>query len=134
MKTELTFLVELFLDDDLPKPIKDRLRARIEEVEKALTEPKVQNPQALTFSPQQPIIIPAGPKQAPSTLAAMARHAGLDVVPPSPPPAPEPVAQVAQTGATAAAMAQRANAIAGSLGSGPFKGKPGDGRTSPRKW
>jgi hypothetical protein len=84
----------------------------------------------LSGSTYNPALSP-GPTQAPSTLAAMARHADptLAVAPPPEMPPVPTVEQIAQTPETAAAMNHRnetiANAIAGKI----------DKTTGrPRKW
>lgn len=125
--TELSFLIELLLNHDLPKATKDLLAERIKEVEHNLTTMRIGSPAA----PQ--IIVSSGtnqPTQAASTLAAMARHGGL--VPNLPAPqeiAPEPVAVIAQTPQTAAAMNRRNEVIAEAL-----SGKVDKTSGRPRKW
>ena len=101
--TELTFLVELLLNHKLQKSTKDMIASRLKEVEEGFA----------TRSPlptQKPASLPAHlANQAPSTLAALARHP--DLAAQMAPPDPQPVAIVAQTSATQAAMASRAEAI-----------------------
>lgn len=123
MGSELTFLIELLLNHDLPKITKDLVASRIKEVEQALTA----RPQA--YAPTPVITTLNGIKQAPSTLAAMARHGDITIEAPIMPPVPEPVAQIAQTPATAAAMNSRHEAIAASLA-----GKVDKISGRPRKW
>lgn len=93
--TELSFLVELLLDHKLAKATRDLIAERI---------------RMLSDGPQQSIPFVSGTisvnPQAPSTQAAMIRHAAE---------APVPVAQVAQTQATVAAMASREQAISDSM-------------------
>ena len=109
--TELGFLMELFLDDDVPKPIKSKIAERIKIVEANLT-PKP-SPQ-----PDGPIpIIDQGmfASQAPSMRRIMQQHP--DLVPPPP-----------VTAAAAQALAAR-QALLESAG----KDRPEPGRNSPRK-
>ena len=108
--TELSFLIDLLLYHKLGTETKQLIMERIKTVEKAL--------QAKPFS--QPIdiykgVTPAGPQQAPSTLAAMARHG--DIPMPVLPTMPDvaPVAGIAQTPAAAAAMNSRNQAISDAL-------------------
>lgn len=97
--TELSFLIELLLNHDLPKATKDLLATRIKEVESNLVA-KPQQANAYSYVPPPKIL-----QQAPSTLAAMARHGDIpNIVPVPDMPAPEPVAVIAQTPATAAAL------------------------------
>ncbi len=125
--TELSFLIELLLNHDLPKATKDLIASRIKEVESKLTAPSqsIYGP-----APTLPTYQVTGPKQAPSTLAAMARH-GDFVAPPIMPPIeePQPVAVVAQTPQTAAAMNSRNQAIAESIA-----GKIDKTTGRPKKW
>jgi len=119
--TELTFLVELLLNHKLPKPTKDLVAQRIKEVEESFAARP-----ALPIQPKQ--AIPAHlANQAPSTLAALARHP--DLMAQMAPPDPQPVAVIAQTPAAVAAMASREQAIASAM-----SGKPMKGETSPRKF
>ena len=129
--TELSFLIELLLNHDLPKATKDLLASRIKEVEEKLSN---------TMQPARPPI--AAPisqnqfSQAPSTLAAMARHAQAGLIPPievmpapEMPPIPEPVAVIAQTPQAAAAINSRNSAIAASI-----SGKVDKTTGRPKKW
>jgi hypothetical protein len=122
--TELSFLIELLLNHDLPKATKDLIAERIKEVESKLY---------VTQSPKpalQQVSYVTGPQQAPSTLAAMARHENLPPIIPAPemPPIP-PVEHIAQTAATAAAINHRNEVIAAALSR---KIDKQSGR--PRKW
>lgn len=110
--TELSFLLDLFMNHKLSKPTKQVIADRIQEVAS-----KVEYASGGRVNLT---------KQAPSTIAAMARH-GDEANPPMPPI--EPVAQIAQTPATAAALQSRKQAIAQAL-----SGKVEKGQTSPRKW
>lgn len=126
--SELSYLIELLLNHDLPKATKDSVASRIRDVEGKLTQPQFRVP---NIHPGPHI----APTQAASTLALMAKHGDLPVLTPTPimPPI-EPVTQVAQTPATAAAMNARNEAITRATSAKPLAGKPGEGRTSPRKW
>jgi hypothetical protein len=126
--TELSFLIELLLEHDLKVETKKAVAARIKEVEGAL--------QPVRIPYVQPVAQPLGvPPQAPSTLALMAKHGDLSMpIVQSAPVMPPIPAVIAQTPQTAAALNARNEAIASSLGSGAFTGKPEKGRTSPRKF
>lgn len=100
--TELSFLIELLLNHDLKKETKDAVAARIREVEEALVPHRV--PTIFSGNPYPSTsgcaVVPAS-KQAPSTLALMAKHGDIPPVPTQPlaPPPPPPVlteAQIAQ--------------------------------------
>jgi len=115
--TELSFLIELLLNHDLPKATKDLLASRIKEVEGNLV---AKQPQPL------PAYIPPAhlQNQAPSTMAAMAKHADPSIVVPTPIVPVEPVAHIAQTPATAAALNARADLINAAIaGKGPMKNR-----------
>lgn len=132
--SELSFLIELLLNHDLKKETKDALAIRIKEVEGALQPVRIPYMQQASYPGMvNPVIGPTA--QAPSTLALMAKHGDLPPMIPAPqmPPIPQP-AMIAQTPGAVAAMNARNEALAGSLGSGPFTGKPEKGRTSPRKF
>lgn len=104
--TELSFLIELLLNHDLPKETKALIASRIKEVEQNLTVKPV--PPAFvpspigggtyysSGSPNNPNAV----SQAPSTLALMAKHGDLppQAVPPPPPP-PADAAAMAQAAA-----------------------------------
>ena len=83
--TELSFLIELLLNHDLPKATKDLIASRIKEVESNLVTYKLPN-QAQNVTPRL--------SQAPSTLAAMARHDMES--PPAPPVLAPEIAQARQ--------------------------------------
>lgn len=111
--TELSFLIDLLLNHELPKPTKEKIANRITEVEGDILS-RIPNP---SFQQQTYHIPPqAVQRQAASTLALMAKHGDIPgmVSAPNMPPI-EPVAVVAQTPATAEAMSKRATAIAASL-------------------
>lgn len=114
--TELSFLIDLLLYHKLGTETKQLIMERIKTVEQALQDKPLSKPINIYQG-----VVPAGPQQAPSTLAAMARHnndpelaaasavARLIEVPPA------PVAVIAQTPATTAAMNSRQQAINESL-------------------
>lgn len=120
MTTELTFLTDLFLDDECPTPIKKRVAKRIKEVEQGYLERPT-----LPLHPHRNQDIPYGlPKtpivasQSPSMQRMMAQNPDLI------PKIADPV-----TPAAAAALSSRAALLAGA-----GKEKPEAGRTSPRKF
>ncbi len=121
--SELSFLIELLLNHDLPAGTKELIASRIRQVEMMLTA----KPATGQFFQTA---LPGKATQAPSTLAAMARHGDTILEAPVMPPIPEaPVTQIAQTPATAAAMNSRHEAIAASLA-----GKVDKVSGRPRKW
>jgi hypothetical protein len=125
--TELSFLIELLLNHDLPKPTKDLIASRIKDVEMRL---HYQPQQAMKVTWQGPNTNTPMPQQAPSTLALMAKHGDIPAVNPAPEMPPiEPVAVIAQTPATAAALNSRNEAIAASI-----NGKVDKVTGRPRKW
>lgn len=127
--TELTFLIELLLNHDLPKETKDLIACRIKDVEAALILKDIGRSQPLT----NPISSVAAhypmSSQAPSTMALLAKHGDIPQVAMPSIPQQEPVAQIAQTSATAAAMASRNEAINASIA-----GKTDKITGRPRKW
>lgn len=130
--TELSFLIELLLNHDLPKETKDLIATRIRDVEQDIRKPL----DILHGRTANPYVSNGAPKQAASTLAAMARHGDLPVIPAVElPPIPQaPIEQIAQTPAAAAALIARNEAINKAANSKPLNGIPEKGRTSPRKW
>lgn len=84
--TELSFLIDLLLNHDLPKVTKDSIAGRIKEVEQLLTATKFHLPATAQIQNVPPKL-----QQAASTLVAMARHGGEQVQFTPPPPAPEPI-------------------------------------------
>jgi hypothetical protein len=127
--TELSFLIDLLLNHELPKPTKDLIASRIREVETRLVS--TPSNEWLKSPAQLPMQVTlSGPKQAPSTLALMAKHGDIPPVMPAPEMPPiEPVTQVAQTQATAAALSSRNSAIADAIA-----GKVDKVNGRPRKW
>lgn len=112
--TELSFLIELLLNHDVPKVTKDLIAGRIKEVESKLQYVPSNAPGAVNYMN----IRPATGQQAASTLALMAKHGDLDpnvIVPVPAMPPVEPVVQIAQTPAAAVAMNSRNIAISESI-------------------
>jgi len=132
-RTELSFLMDLFLCDDLPRNLKLMVSDRIREVEANLLQapPMPQIPRGTNWGtipipapPLPPLPEPASPvvaQQSPSMQRLMAKHP--DLVPQVQVPAPV-------TPAAAAALQQRASIIS----RGITTDKPEPGRTSPRKF
>jgi hypothetical protein len=148
MKSELSFLTDLFLNEEVTAPVRKIVAARMKEVEKALTQPDV--PRGTQIVPQflnnavgtpppgsvtgiaQTAIPPHIAKQSPSMQKIMLANPDLipkaaqvemaQVPPPSAPPAPT-------TGAAAMALQAR-NAL---IHKGITSNKPEDGRSGPRK-
>lgn len=127
--SELSFLLDLLLNEKLSKPVKEKITQRVKDVETLMTvQPTVR------FTGPVPVVAPltnlpphiAG--QSPSTIAKFMEHqaAGLPPVTEAAPTAP---AVVAATPQALAAVAKRDQAIATAL-----SGKPEAGRTSPRKF
>lgn len=118
MRSELSFLMDLFLNDEVPQPIKKMVADRIREVEEALINPPVQtwtsNVASMGHLPPVPTIPHAG-QQAPSMQRII--DANPDVVAP-------PVTQAA-----AIALQKRAQLVMSAQAE-----KPEPGRTSPRKF
>ena len=115
MKSELSFLLELVLDETIPKPIKTRLVARIRDVEKAFEGTRsIPQKAKVTQSNNPQVAI-----QALSTQRLMEQHP--DLVPQAKPPQPV-------TPAAAQALAQRQAMINAAI-----NGKEDKERTSPRK-
>lgn len=121
MTPELDWLVDIFLEldpkDDSPLNIRKLFADRIKEVnEKISLEPRGSMiPSPAYPRPGHPVTTVSGVHQAPSTLAAMARHGDIQPVVMPIIQAPEPVAVIAQTPATAAAMNSRNEAINAAL-------------------
>ncbi len=102
--TELTFLVELLLNHKLQKSTRDIIASRLKEVEEGFVMRGI--------PAQSPVIFPSNLGQAPSTLAAMARHSGSSTTINIAASEPSiPVAVVAQTPAAVQAMNSRQQAI-----------------------
>ena len=117
--TELTFLTDLFLDDECPTPIKKRVAKRIKEVEQSLLEsPRTKlAPHQKDNWVHEVTSTPIVGAQSPSMQKLMAQNPDLIPKPPVP-----------VTPQAAAALQQRAALLAGA-----GKEKPENGRTSPRK-
>lgn len=110
--TELSFLLELFLDPECPCNMRDKLVARIREVETTLTTPTIVHRTSTGTTLSQ--------AQTKYELGNVSHGTVGNVV---------PIEQVAQTQAAAAAIASREQAIADSI-----SGKIDKGRGSPRKF
>lgn len=128
--TELSFLLDLLLNHKLPTATKVAVTERIREVESRL----VQSPPSRVPPPSPGFIPPHLANQAPSTIAALARHTDLDAsLEQATAPTINIVAQqpaiVAHNPATQAALNARQEAINLAV-----SGKPEKGRTSPRKF
>lgn len=118
--TELSFLIELLLNHDLPKETKALIASRIKDVEANLVQRPVG--QAPAWVPP-----PNTPPQAASTLALMAKHGEL-----SPQMVPTPtVVAPQQAAATAQAAALRTAQLAAIAEENK---KAPKGTTGARKW
>lgn len=117
MKSELSFLLELVLDDEVPKPIKLKMVARIREVEKNYAQTVLPQP-AVPRGTKPGIITPIIAAQSPSMQQLMAQNPDLIPKPPQP-----------VTAEAAQALANRQAKILGAANE-----KPEPGRTSPRKF
>lgn len=108
MSTELGFLMDLFLDDALPKDIRIKIAGRIKDVEGNLSIARPGN----IYPAINPTPIHNIHAQAPSTIAAMARHQDPTfIAPPVMAPIELPVVQIAQTPLAAQAMNNRQDMI-----------------------
>lgn len=119
MKSELTFLTDLFLSEEVPAPIKKIIALRIRDVEKFLTtQPVVSRGTATTIqmAPTPHGAIPVA-QQQPSMQRIMERNPDLI-----------PTTAVPSTPAAAAALAART-----ALLNNRNKEKPDEGRNGPRK-
>lgn len=117
MRTELSFLMDLFLNEEVPIVIKKQVADRIREVEEGLVAKPIMQPilPRIELTPESQQFVA---KQAPSMQRIMA--ANPDLI---------PVPAVAVTPAAAAALQQRAALI-----NGAGNEKPEPGRKSPRKF
>ncbi len=113
--TELSFLLDLLLNEKLSLSVKKKITERVKEVESAYARPLIQAPSM--FVQNGPIPPGAMQNQAPSTVAALQRHAAE----PAPPIIASPVVNDA--------LQKRDQAINQAM-----SGKPEPGRTSPRKF
>lgn len=110
--SELSFLIDLLLNEKLSKSVRTKIAERVKEVEVKFAAPPV-----FTMGPTlPPPKVINGALQAPSTVAAMERHAAE-----APPVVASPV--------VANALMERERALAAAT-----SGKPEAGRTSPRKF
>ncbi len=114
MKTERVFLMELFLEEKLPREIKILIKNRFQELDEPTQRERTENlsPLAHMYSEESAIA-----KQSPSMQKLMQQNPDLIPKPPVP-----------VTPAAAQALAAR-QALLNSAG----KEKPENGRTSPRK-
>jgi len=117
MRTERVFLMELFLDDELPKAIKIKIKERFQELEEAGTGLGQNIRIAMGQMESYESISPAISNQSPSTQRILMQNPDLIPKPPTP-----------VTPQAAAALAQRQALI-----NGAGKEKPEEGRRSPRK-
>lgn len=128
--TELSFLLDLLLNEKLSKTVKEKLAARIRIVESS-RDPDMAKISHLPIPGALAMI--GGAPQSPSTVAAMQRqmqeNGGL--VSPHPNTAQDIPTEriIAATPQTAAALQHREDAIKQGM-----SGKPEPGRTSPRKF
>lgn len=113
--SELSFLIDLLLNQKLSKPVKELIAARIREIEA--------RPQPTVKHPGLGVPIPAHlSQQSPSTIANLLKEDSGTL--------PQPIAVTAQA---SQALEQR-NAAIRAARAGPFDAKPDPGRTSPRKF
>jgi hypothetical protein len=124
--TELDFLLELILDDDMPKTLKPKIKDRIAVIQTPMSSAVVRQPQPVIRSVQSmQTIEPTNTAQVGQSPSTMARLQELEL------PFPEPVTPkvVAQSPQAVAAIQARQQAIAQQT-----SGIHEKGRTSPRKW
>ena len=122
MNTELGFLMDLFLDDEVPKNIKKKIAERIKEVEQSFASASVSRgtfslPAADSVHPGFTYGSAIVTTQVPSMQGIMQKHPDLIPKPPVP-----------VTPAAAQALAERQALILNASNE-----KPEDGRKSPRK-
>lgn len=122
MNTELSFLMELFLDDELPKTTRAKIKDRIKEVEASL----IPRPEPIYMKTTSGLtaeniiggnVNPVVSRQAPSMQRLMQNNPDLVPKPPVP-----------VTPAAAQALVARQALINGAMSE-----KPEPGRKSPRK-
>lgn len=129
--SELSFLLDLLLNEKLSKPVKEKITQRVKDVETLMTAQPIVGP---GYMGPKPVPIPANlpphiAGQSPSTIAKFLEHQAQGLPPVT---SIEPIishAVVAATPQAQAAVAKRDQAIATAL-----SGKPEPGRTSPRKF
>ncbi len=118
--SEISFLLDLLLNEKLSKSVKQKITDRVKEIEAAWAKLPLMAP------PPRPIV----GAQSPSTIAALERQAAEGLLPPVPmPEVPAAPGVVAVTPQTVAAVNSRTQAINQAL-----SGKAEPGRTSPRKF
>lgn len=116
MKSELSFLLELILDEQVPQPVKTRLVKRVQEVEKNYVSPHQQTRSA-SQGPKALAGNPVVATQSPSMQRLMEQNPDLIPKPPTP-----------TSAAAAKALADRQALINQAI-----SGKEEKGRASPRK-
>lgn len=139
--TELSFLIDLLLNEKLSKPVKDKIAGRIREIEATPREWTAQ-PAGMRPHPMNPAAIPAHlAGQSASTIANFMKHnpTAVDVTPQPPAAqietpadpneAPAQPAAVVASPQAAHAMAARQAAINLAI-----SGKPAPGEKGPRKF
>lgn len=133
--TELSFLLDLLLNEKLSKSVKEKITARVKEIEVlvASSPTYIRNFQAQQMHSMPPGQIVNGAPQSPSTIAAMQRQAVLQPTSPDTSQIDQSVPPViVASPAAAQAIANRNQAINEGINSVHGKGVPG--RTSPRKF
>ncbi len=130
--TELSFLLDLLLNDKLSKPVREKITARVKEVEELLIAKPMMIPSMHTPQVLPPAKIVNGAMQSPSTIAALERQAAAGL--------PAPVGEIPGDRSNIAAVVVASPAAAQALHSrqiavsAAISGKPEAGRTSPRKF
>lgn len=105
---ELSFLIDLFLRDDLPSAVRSLVGDRIKEIGQRQPDPLL-NPRNTSTGMMNPII---GPQtQAPSTLNNLAKHGDIALPSIVPIEAPPPIAVIAHTPAAQAAIESMQQAV-----------------------
>lgn len=112
MNSELTFLMELFLEDELSKTLKLKIVDRIREIEQRAFNAQSTRPDLMVN--QTAHTQPGLANQAPSTQRLLAQHP--DLIPPAP-----------VTPAASEALRKRQESLM-------MAGREEKGRTSPRKF
>jgi hypothetical protein len=129
--SELSFLLDLLLNEKLSKSVKEKLTARVKEIETTVAAQPINTVNFRGVQNVPPERVINGAVQSPSTIAAMQRQAQMEAMGPGD---AQEVSQhqegqlIASPGA-AAAIASRNQALAEAM-----SGKPAPGRTSPKKF
>ncbi len=118
--SELSFLLDLLINEKLSKPVKVKILARVKEIE---AKPTVNHITPMIAQVPMPPVVHG---QSPSTIAAMARHAAEGATVNIAPPVGGPIIT---SPVVAIALNERNQHINQAL-----SGKPEPGRTSPRKF